>query len=70
MNIGFPIGSFLQSFSDNYGRYPFTTLDAIILVVFGFLSTISWSFSSFVFFRFFYEIGIGFCVPLISAVTS
>ena len=32
-------------------------LDAAILVIFGLLSTISWSFPSFVVFRFFYEMG-------------
>ena len=70
INIGLPLGSFLQSFSDNYGRAPFVFLDAVILIVFGLLSAISWSFSSFVVFRFFYEIGIGFCLPLVSAITS
>ena len=70
INIGLPLGSFLQSFSDNYGRAPFVFLDAVILIVFGLLSAISWSFFSFVVFRFFYEIGIGFCLPLVSAMTS
>ena len=70
INLGFPLGSFLQSFSDNYGRSPFVFLDTVIIIAFGLLSVISWSFYSFVVFRFFYEIGIGFCLPLTSSIMS
>ena len=54
INIGFPLGSFLQTYSDKYGRKPFITLDASLLVIFGILSVISWNFPIFIFFRFIY----------------
>ena len=70
INIGMPLGSFLQGYSDKHGRSPFVKLVSVIIVVFGFLSTITWSFPSFVIARFFYEIGIGMCLPLTAAYAT
>ena len=70
INIGMPFGSFLQSFSDNYGRKPFVFLNILVYLTFGFLSTISWSFAIFVFLRFMCEIGTGMILPLTSTFTS
>ena len=70
IGFGMVLGSFLQSYSDNIGRKPFMLIDAIILFVFGLLSTISWNLNSFVIIRFCYGIGIGMCLPLTSTYSS
>lgn len=62
--VGVSIGSFLQSYSDKYGRYRFLLLDAIITTIFGILSALCISFSFFLFTRFIYGIGIGIALPL------
>jgi MFS transporter, SP family, major inositol transporter len=70
MNIGMPLGSFLQGYSDNIGRSKFVLLDAIILIVFGLASVVAPNFHFFVAIRFFYEIGVGICMPLTCAFTN
>ena len=70
INIGMPLGSFLQSFSDNFGRRPFVLLNIVLLIFFGLISVFSWSFPVFVVSRFFYEVGIGISLPLSNFYTS
>ena len=65
-----PIGSFLQGFSDNHGRKLFILIDAMLLLTFGLFSVVSWNFPIFVVSRFFYEVGIGMSLPLVTAYTS
>lgn len=62
--IGVSIGSFLQVYSDKYGRYVFILWDAIFQTVFGLLSCVSPNYAFFLFSRFFYGVGIGICLPL------
>lgn len=62
--LGVSIGSYLQTYSDKYGRYRFLLIDAIITSIFGFLSCFCTSFAFFVVVRFFYGIGIGIALPL------
>lgn len=62
--IGVGTGSYIQSFSDHYGRQIFITWNIVIQCIFGLLSCISWNFSSFLVFRFFYGVAMGICFPL------
>jgi len=62
--LGVSIGSYLQVYSDRFGRYTFITWDAALQCFFGLFSCICWSYESFLFARFFYGIGIGICLPL------
>jgi MFS family permease len=62
--VGVSIGSYLETYSDRYGRYKFLLIDAIITSIFGFLSCVCTSFTFFAIVRFFYGIGIGIALPL------
>ncbi len=62
--LGVSIGSYLETYSDKYGRYRFLLADAIITSIFGLLSCVCTSFGFFVVVRFFYGIGIGIALPL------
>lgn len=62
--FGVAIGSYLQVYSDRFGRYAFITWDAGMQTLFGLFSCICWNFNSFLLARFFYGIGIGICLPL------
>lgn len=62
--IGVGLGSYLQTYSDVYGRYKVLLIDAIIACVFGLVSVFSMGFNFFLFARFFYGIGIGMALPL------
>jgi MFS family permease len=70
MNLGMPLGTLIQGYSDKYGRAPFIFLDAVVLFIFGLISAVAWDFPSFVVARFFYEIGIGICLPLTACYTA
>lgn len=62
--LGVSIGSYIETYSDKYGRYKFLLVDAIITSIFGFLSCFCTSFTFFLIVRFFYGIGIGIALPL------
>ena len=62
--LGVSIGSFIEVYSDKYGRYVFITWDAAITTFFGLFSCVCWDFNSFLIARFFYGVGIGICLPL------
>lgn len=62
--LGVSIGSYLETFSDKYGRYKFLLADALITSFFGLLSCFCTSFNFFVVVRFFYGVGIGIALPL------
>jgi MFS family permease len=62
--LGVSIGSYLQTYSDKYGRYTFITWDALLQTIFGLLSCVCYNFNTFLIARFFYGIGIGVCLPL------
>jgi MFS family permease len=62
--LGVTAGSYVQIYSDKYGRYSFVTYDAIMQTVFGLFSCICWNYGSFLVARFFYGVGIGICLPL------
>lgn len=62
--IGVSIGSYLQVYSDKYGRYQFILWDTVLQTVFGIFSCFCWNYNSFLFARFFYGVGIGICLPL------
>jgi len=65
------MGSYLQIYSDRYGRHTFITWDAALQCFFGLFSCICWNYSSFLIARFFYGVGIGICLPLsISYITE
>lgn len=61
---GVGLGSYIQSFSDKYGRKIFITWDIIIQAIFGLFSCICWNYSSFLFARFCYGVAMGICFPL------
>jgi MFS family permease len=62
--LGVAIGSYLQVYSDKYGRNAFIEWDAALQTVFGLLSCFCWNYDVFLLARFFYGIGIGICLPL------
>ena len=62
--FGVSIGSYLETYSDRYGRYRFLLIDAIITSFFGLLSVFCTSYEFFLITRFFYGIGIGIILPL------
>lgn len=62
--LGVSIGSYLETYSDKYGRYKFLLIDAILTSVFGLLSVFCTTFELFLVTRFFYGIGIGIILPL------
>lgn len=62
--IGVAIGSFGQSFADDYGRLKFIKWNAILQIIFGLLSCVSTSIYWFILFRFAYGIGIGIVLPI------
>ena len=62
--IGVSIGSYLQTYSDAYGRYRTLLINSILASVFGIISAFSMGFNFFLFTRFFYGIGIGMTLPL------
>lgn len=62
--FGVSIGSYIQVYSDRYGRYAFITWDAGLQCIFGLFSCVCWNFNSFLIARFFYGVGIGICLPL------
>ena len=62
--LGVAIGSYLQVYSDRYGRYSMILWDTAFQTTFGILSCFCWSFETFIFARFFYGVGIGVCLPL------
>lgn len=62
--LGVSVGSYLQVYSDTYGRYFFITADILLQMFFGLFSCICWNYSSFLAARFFYGVGIGICLPL------
>jgi len=42
--LGVTVGSYVQIYSDRYGRYNFVTYDAILQTVFGLFSCICWNY--------------------------
>jgi len=62
--FGVSLGSYIQTFSDNFGRYTFITWNAVLQTIFGLLSCTSTSIESFIVYRFFYGVGIGIVLPL------
>jgi MFS family permease len=62
--LGVALGSYLQSFSDQYGRKVFIAWAIIIQSIFGLISCICWNFSSFLVARFFYGVAMGIGFPL------
>ena len=64
---GVATGSYLQMYSDRFGRYSFILYDTILQSVFGVVSCFCWSYGSFLVARFFYGVGIGICLPLSAA---
>ena len=68
--LGVGLGSYLQSYSDIYGRKIFITWDIILQSVFGLFSCICWNFESFLFARFFYGVAMGICFPLSGSYLS
>lgn len=68
--LGVGLGSYIQSFSDRYGRKIFITWDIILQSIFGLLSCICWNYSSFLLVRFFYGVALGICFPLSGSYIS
>ena len=62
--IGVGIGSFAQSWADEYGRLKFIKWNAILQIIFGLLSCVSTEIGWFILFRFAYGIGIGIVLPI------
>lgn len=62
--MGVAVGSYVQAFSDKYGRDSFVLGVAVLQTVFGLFSCICWNFQSFLFVRFFIGVAIGICMPL------
>lgn len=62
--VGVGVGSFIQSWADEYGRLQFIKWNAILQTIFGVLSFLSASMTAFIFFRFAYGIGIGIVLPI------
>ena len=62
--LGVSIGSYLQTYSDQYGRHRFLLVDAVLTSVFGLLSAFCPSYETFLVTRFFYGVGIGIILPL------
>ena len=62
--VGVSVGSYLQTYSDTYGRYKILLIDAIMTSFFGVISAFSMGFYFFLITRFFYGIGIGMALPL------
>lgn len=61
---GVSLGSYLETYSDHYGRYKFLLFNAILTSIFGLLSVFCTTFNMFLITRFFYGIGIGIILPL------
>ena len=70
INSGILVGSVLVGFSDKVGRSPIILVNAIMTLVFGLLTAISWNFYVFVATRFCIAIGVGMFLPLIGAYTA
>lgn len=70
MYLGVSVGSWAQSYSDNYGRSVFIKWNAILQLVFGLLSCVAPNMTYFLFFRFVYGIGIGISFPLSATYMS
>jgi MFS transporter, putative metabolite:H+ symporter len=62
--FGVAVGSYVQIYSDRYGRYSFILYNALLQTVFGIFSCLCWNYTSFLLARFFYGVGIGICLPL------
>ena len=62
--LGVSIGSYLQTYSAQYGRHRFLLVDAVLTSVFRLLSAFCPSYETFLVTRFFYGVGIGIIVPL------
>lgn len=62
--LGVGIGSFLQSWADEYGRLQFIKWNAILQTIFGLLSCMATNIHWFTAFRFAYGIGIGIVLPI------
>lgn len=62
--LGVSLGSYIETYSDEYGRHKFLLWDSIITSIFGLASCLCYSFYPFVIIRFFYGIGIGIALPL------
>lgn len=68
--VGVGVGSFVQSWADEYGRLAFIKWNAVLQTVFGLLSCMSTSIGYFIFFRFVYGIGIGIVLPISATYIS
>lgn len=68
--IGVSLGSYIQAFSDDYGRSIFIKWNGILQTIFGLLSCVSTNMTYFIIFRFIYGIGIGIVIPLSATYMS
>jgi len=68
--LGVSFGSYIQSYSDDFGRSVFIKWNAILQLVFGILSCFATSMNWFVIFRFVYGVGIGIVLPLSATYMS
>jgi putative MFS transporter len=62
--LGVGVGSFVQSWADEYGRLEFIKWNAILQTIFGLLSCMATNINWFIGFRFAYGIGIGIVLPI------
>ncbi len=62
--VGVGLGSYLQIYSDRYGRYSFILYDSLLQTIFGLFSCLSWNYHSFLVARVVYGVGVGICLPL------
>jgi len=68
--FGVTIGSFIQTYSDKYGRYTFITWNTVLQTIFGVLSCFARSMPEFIFYRFTYGVGIGITFPISASYIS
>ncbi len=62
--LGVGVGSFVQSWADEFGRLQFIKWNAILQTIFGLLSCVATDITWFIWFRFAYGIGIGIVLPI------
>ena len=70
INVGVLLGPLVIGYSDKIGRSPILLINAVMTLVFGLLSAISWNYPVFVITRFFISIGIGTILPLLGTYTA
>jgi MFS family permease len=68
--LGVSLGSYLQAWSDVYGRAVFIKWNAVLQLVFGLASCVATNMDMFLLFRFVYGVGIGISFPLSATYMS